>query len=205
MESDFIKQKYFSFLDRFLTSKRIDHSMGVMEVMNELVDVFDLDREKALTIGILHDAAKDLSRDLREKLIAEANITPQYECEYDYVYYLHGPVGSYLVRRELGIEDKLILDAITTHTFYGRSPLFHDPHCWCMRFSDLLEPTRKWETEMILHEGTQELRELVYEGRLTEAALFQTNMIIDWYKEKGVPVHPNMYQVKEEISNKFGR
>lgn len=175
-----------------------------MQVMGELSEVYNLDREKALTIGILHDAAKDLPLDQQKQFIEEGRVQIFHECEKDYVYYLHAPVGAYLIQQELGITDGLILDAITTHTFYGNSQYFNDPHSWCMRFSDLLEPNRNWSSEKLLSKCTERLRKIVYSGNMAEGAYLQTGTIIEWYKEKEVPVHPNMFLVKKELSVQLG-
>ena len=194
------ENQYLPFLKKILTPRRLDHSLGVMQVMGELAEVYGLDREKACTIGILHDAGKDFTLDQQKQLIEEGNIQIKYACEADYVYYLHGPVGATFVLKELGITDQLILAAIATHTYMGNSPYFNDPLCWCVRFSDILEPTRNWTPEKLMFEGAKHLRELVYGGKMAEAAWFQTDMIIKWFKRKGIPVHPNMARIKRQFS-----
>jgi len=198
------EHRYLPFLEKVLTPRRLDHSLGVMQLMGELAEVYGLDREKALTIGILHDAGKDLPPDQQKQLIDEGNIQIQHACESDYVYYLHAPVGSYFVRRELGIDNELILDAIATHTYFGNTSYFNDPLSWCLRFSDILEPTRNWGREKRLLEGAKRLKELVFAGKLVEGAFLQTGVIIQWYEEKGVPVHPNMRRVKQELAAQLG-
>lgn len=195
-----IETKYLPYLEKVLSPRRLNHSLGVMQVMGELAEVYGLDREKAMTIGILHDAAKDLCQDQIEQIILEGDIQIKHKCESDYVHYLHAPVGAYLVRNELGVTDALVLDAIRTHTFYGDSRHFDDPHSWCMRFSDILEPTRNWGGEKILLEGVRILREMVYDGKMAEAAFLQTSVIIEWYTSRGVPVHPNMFRVKKDLA-----
>ena len=127
-----LDNQYLPFLKRVLTPHRLEHSLGVMQVMGELADPFGLDKEKAQTIGILHDAAKDLPQSKIDELVREGNIKISNECEKDYVLYLHGPVGSYFVSQELGINDELILDAIKTHTYYATSRYFDDPMSWCL-------------------------------------------------------------------------
>ena len=189
---------YVPFLEKVLTPERLDHSLGVMQVMGVLAEVYGLDRELARTIGILHDAAKDLSPDEQEQLILEGNIQTRYDCEKIYDYQ-HGAVGSYFVQRELGISDPLILDAITNHTFIGYSSYFHHPLCWCLRFSDIIEPNRNWASEKRIQALAIKLIELVYGGKMAESALLQTETIIQWFTEKGIPVHPNYYQVKGEL------
>ena len=109
------------------------------------------------------------------------------------------------MQRELGVTDELILDAIKTHTYYGDSQFFNDPHCWCLRFSDILEPTRDWSGEHLLLKCAKRLKELVYARRMAEGAFLQTGTLIKWYKSKGVPVHPNMDRVKQELAAKLNK
>jgi len=151
---------FIPFLESVLTPERLKHSLGSMLVMGELAEVYGLDKEKAQTIGILHDAGKDLPQSKIDELVCEGKINITYECETNYVLYLHGPVGSYFVSNELGIQDKLILDAIKTHTFYGTSKYFNDPMTWCVRFADILEPSRRWGQEKIMLDCAIRLREL---------------------------------------------
>jgi predicted HD superfamily hydrolase involved in NAD metabolism len=190
---------YYPFIESVLTPARLAHSLGVMQVMGELAQVYGLDQEMARTIGLLHDAAKDLNPDQQEKLILEANIRWQFPCERDYVIYMHGPVGSAFVQRELGIHDPLILHAITNHTFIGNSAYFHHPLCWCLRFSDIIEEKRDWHAEKRIFRLAGKLRELVYGGKMTHAAQLQTETIIQWFMEKGIPVHPNYNRVKAQL------
>jgi predicted HD superfamily hydrolase involved in NAD metabolism len=193
-------ENYLKFLEQVVTPKRLSHSLGVLQVMGELADIYKLDIEKAQVIGLLHDAGKDLPPTLQKQLITEGNIEIRHECELDYVYYLHGPVGSYFVQKELGITDRLILDAIKTHTYCGNSCNFHDPLCWCLRFSDILEPTRDWSRWEWLHNGVEQLGKIVYEGQIAEGAFLHTGMLIKWIDQQGLPVHPNMRQINQELS-----
>jgi predicted HD superfamily hydrolase involved in NAD metabolism len=183
---------YTAFLEQVLTPPRLQHSLGVAQVMGELVEVYHLDQEQASTAGLLHDAAKDLSPEQQAQLIAESGIELTYEEERDYNLYLHGPVGAYFVGRELGITDELVLDAITMHTYCGEGKNWDDPLVWCLRFADLLEPARDWSRVRWLREGEPKLRKLVYTGRMAEAACLQTGMVIEWFDSAGMPVHPNM-------------
>lgn len=203
-ESLSVQSRYLPFLEKVLTPGRLAHSLGVMQVMGELADFYRLDREQALTAGILHDAAKDLPVEKQNELIQAGNIQISYPCETNYVFYLHGPVGSFFVQEELGIGDELILDAITAHTYFGDSPHFEHPLSWCLRFSDILEPTRNWEQEKILLNCARRLRELAYTGQLKKAAFLHTGCLLQWYEEKGVPVHPRIRRVKQALGKDLG-
>jgi len=199
-----IENQFMPFLETVLTPRRLKHSLGAMQVMGELAKVYGLGVEKAQTIGILHDAGKDLPPQIQQQLVKEGNIKICHACEENYLYYLHGPVGAYLVQKELGIKDALVLAAIETHTFYRSSPYFHHPLCWCMRFSDMLEPTRNWENEKLILCCARRLRKLAYSGRWEEGAFLQTGVLIKWFEISNVPVHPNMRRVKAQLGEKLG-
>jgi predicted HD superfamily hydrolase involved in NAD metabolism len=201
-----VNNQYLPFLEKVLTPRRLNHSLGVMQVMEDLATVFGLDREKAQTIGILHDAGKDLSQSKIDKLLHDGNIQISHECEKDYVLYLHGPVGSFFIYQELGITDDLILEAIKSHTYYdGSSKYFDDPMSWCLRFSDILEPTRQWGQEKTMLDCVKQLRRLVYAGKMEEGAFIQISSLIKWFEEKGMPVHPNMRKIKQRLEESNGK
>ena len=188
---------YLAFLRSVLTPERFSHSLGVMQVMGELAGVYSLDQERAELAGLLHDAAKDMESERQMALAEEARIEFRYLCERDPLY-LHGPVGAYVVSKELGVSDPVVLGAIAMHSWCGDGGGLHLPFLWCLRFADLLEPTRRdWN-------GKRKLKEIVYAGRMEEGALFETELLIKWFKENGTPVHPNMASVYKELSSKFG-
>jgi predicted HD superfamily hydrolase involved in NAD metabolism len=191
---------YLPFLRQTLTPKRLAHSLGVMQVMGELAEVYSLDREKALTVGLLHDAAKDLTPAQQAEIIAEAHIEIHHAEERDYVLYLHGPVGAWFVRKELGITDDTILEAICGHTFYGNGQNFEAALSWCVRFSDLLEPNRDWSQVKWLRKGLPRLKEAVYGGRMSEGAFLQTGWLIQWFEEEQKPIHPNIRRIYRALS-----
>jgi len=166
---------YMSFIEQVNTPARFRHSLGVMKVMGELAEVYGLDRERAETTGILHDAAKDLSPAQQQQIIHDWEIEVRYPCETDYNFFLHGPVGAAFVQQELGIKDGLVLDAITNHTYCGNGDNFNHPLCWCLRIADMVEPGRNWTQWSWFDTGIASLKEVAYARRLEEAAFLQTS------------------------------
>jgi hypothetical protein len=61
-----------------------------------------------------------------------------------------------------------------------------------LRFSDLLEPKRNWIGEPTMQANLYRLENLVKNGKLAEAVVYQTGLLISWFEEKGFPVHPNI-------------
>jgi HD superfamily phosphohydrolase YqeK len=161
-----------------------------MRVMAELTPIYSLDRAQAMTAGLLHDVARDLSSEDQLALAEEAGIELLGPCEQHPVY-LHALVGAYLVASELGITDHLILDAIAAHAHARTGPSFHGPLPQCLRFADILAPSQEWL-------GMKKLKGVVYARRTEEATLLQCGWLIECFQEQRVPVHPNLarqYQV----------
>jgi HD superfamily phosphohydrolase YqeK len=145
------------FLSSLLTPSRIQHSLG---------------------------SARDLSTEYQLALLEEAGIELHAPCERHPVY-LHALVGAHLVAKELGITDRLILDAIAAHSYAGRGHNMDAPLSQCLRFADILAPIQEWK-------GMKKLRSAVYARRTDKAALLQCGWLIEYFQEQRVPVHPNL-------------
>ncbi len=187
--------RYLPFLKSLLTPSRLHHSLGVMQVMAELTPIYALDRAQAMTAGLLHDAARDLSSERQLALAAEAGIELRDPCEQHPVY-LHALVGAHLVAEKLAITDRLILDAIAAHSYAGNGHNFDAPLSRCLRFADLLAPSQEWH-------GMNKLKRVVYARRADEAALLQCRWLIEYLKEQRVPVHPNLARQYHALVSKL--
>jgi len=185
-------------LETYLSPQRLRHSMGVMETMGALVDVYGLDREPAITAGLLHDIAKELPVERQIALVREAGIAIRRPCE-RHPMYLHGPVSAYLARVEFGVSDAAVLDAIHTHATYSPDPFPPATSLleWGLRLADLAEPGREFS-------GLHKLRALTFSGRLWEAALLQSQWIIEHFEAIGIAVHPYLLQTRNAISAELG-
>lgn len=185
-----------TYLRRLLTPERFKHSIGVMHVMGELAVAYSLDRSRAVTAGLLHDAAKDLEPERQLALAEEAGITFSHPCERQPVY-LHAQVSAYLISKELGITDGLILDAISAHSYAGDGDHFDALFSRCLRFADILAPSKEWK-------GMRKLKSVVYAGRVEEAALLQSGWLIEYFREQDIPIHPNLLNGFHALSARLG-
>lgn len=105
---------YIKWLKENLDEERFEHSIGVSEKAKELAIKFGLDKEKARLAGLIHDCAKCLPKEETNKIINE-NITIE-QCEMINPKTYHAPVGAYVAKEILGVEDNEILSAIRWHT-----------------------------------------------------------------------------------------
>jgi predicted HD superfamily hydrolase involved in NAD metabolism len=186
--------RYLPFLKRVLTPPRLEHSLGVMRVMEELTPIYGLGREQAVTAGLLHDAARDLDGEHQLALAKEAGLEWCDPCE-QHPIYLHALVGAYFVAKELGIADPLILDAIAAHSFAGHGRNLDASLSRCLRFADLLAPSQEWR-------GMKKLKGVVYAGQTEEAALLHCGWLIEYFQKQRIPVHPNLARYYQVLMSK---
>ena len=98
-----------------LLEKRFVHSVGVMHTAVALAKRYGVDEHKAAVAGLLHDCAKNFSRD---DMLA---LCEKYGIQLDEVMksatgLIHGLLGAEVAKREYGIDDDEIYDAIYYHT-----------------------------------------------------------------------------------------
>jgi predicted HD superfamily hydrolase involved in NAD metabolism len=184
---------YIGFAEEHLTPQRFKHSLGVMQVMGELAAIYNLDATNALTAGILHDIAKEFTSEALLKFAGENKIPLR--TEYDrFPLFLHGPVGAGYVALQLGVADPVTLDAISRHSYFDGGAALSPPFCWCLRFADILEPTRDWK------EFKSQLKPFVYSVKIREAAYLLMNWLIPFHESMSLPVHPKMRRLLQELS-----
>jgi predicted HD superfamily hydrolase involved in NAD metabolism len=191
---------YEGYLKERLSPQRFEHSIGVMNTIEELASIYNLDQRQARLAGLLHDAAKELPDSEWMSLVKNNEQLFLDSKEYDYHRYLHGPVGVILIRRDLQIEDEQVLEAIAAHGYYGPWEPFNRPLSWCLRFSDILEPGRDWCNNHWLRDLVSSLRDSAYGGRLQEAGSIIARRLVEWYEHDGVAIHPNIRRVVNEFS-----
>jgi predicted HD superfamily hydrolase involved in NAD metabolism len=110
-----IEPKYAVAANRRMTPERYQHTLAVAESAMEIAGLHGVSVHDAEIAGLLHDYARDLTAD--ELLgFAESNGLIEHEIERRVPVLLHGPVGAWLVRSELGIENRSVLRAIEVHT-----------------------------------------------------------------------------------------
>jgi predicted HD superfamily hydrolase involved in NAD metabolism len=185
-----------SFLKRTLTPDRFEHSVGVMRVMEELAEVYSLDPDQAVTAGLVHDAAKDMTEEDQLALAEQAHIVLAHPSERHPIY-LHAPVGAYVAATELGITDRLVLDAIAAHSWSGDGKNFDAPLAQCLRAADLIASVAEWN-------GREKLKRVVYAGQIEQATLLQCAWLIEFFQARAVPIHPNLTTIVQSLSTKLG-
>jgi predicted HD superfamily hydrolase involved in NAD metabolism len=168
-----------------LSKERYGHTLRVADTAEDLAAVHNLDKNRARLAALLHDAARETGPEEFLRLAHEWDL-PVGEPERQSPKLLHGPVAAELARRELGIEDGEVLEAVRAHTT-GRPGM--GPLALVLYVADKIEPARDYPS-------VGRLRELAREN-LHEVAAESLRRAIAHNEERGRDTHPASLQTLE--------
>ena len=98
-----------------LSDKRYEHTLNVRKMAVKLAKRHDADEDRAALAALLHDAAKEISKDeMRAIMKAHPEYAEGGEERPTPVW--HGICAAILARTEWGVEDEAVLSAIACHT-----------------------------------------------------------------------------------------
>lgn len=103
-------------LENRLKPNRFIHSLNVMDESLRIANLYNVDKDKCILAGLLHDNAKNLDLVELVNICSNVNITED-SCGYDgwNKNLLHGPAGAIIAQQRYGITDNEILEAIACH------------------------------------------------------------------------------------------
>lgn len=169
-----------------LSTKHFHHSLRVEETAAKLALAHDVDEEKAALTGLLHDYGKAYP----EKQLLQLAV--QFQLVDDITLYetnlLHGPVGAWLLERDLEIDDSIILEAVRIHTT-GNEKM--TSLAQVVYLADYIEPQRSCP-------GVEKIRELAFDD-LTKALLYSVDLTIKYVLERQRIVHPDSIAFRNSL------
>ncbi|WP_367912379.1 bis(5'-nucleosyl)-tetraphosphatase (symmetrical) YqeK [Bacillus pumilus] len=172
-----------------LTEQRYTHTLGVMETAISLAERFGADVKKTEIAAIFHDYAKFRPKDEMKGIIQQEQMNPlllEYSPEL-----WHAPVGAYLVKKEVAINDQDILTAIEFHTSGRPNMTLLEKVIYV---ADYIEPGRHFP-------GVEEVRELA-EQDLDSALIQSLKNTISFLLKKNQPVYPDTLATYNSLVHK---
>jgi predicted HD superfamily hydrolase involved in NAD metabolism len=161
-----------------LSNGRYEHTLRVAVTAEDLALAHDLDANRARLAALLHDAARETGPEGFLELADKWRLQVG-DPERQSPKLLHGPVAAELARRELGIEDEEVLEAIRSHTT-GRPGM--GPLALVLYVADKIEPARDYPS-------VGRLRTLAREN-LYQAAKEALRRAITNNEARGKTTHP---------------
>jgi predicted HD superfamily hydrolase involved in NAD metabolism len=161
-----------------LSEKRYGHTVRVADTVEDLARIHGLDPARARLAALLHDAARETEPEEFLRLAEEWGV-PVGELERQAPKLLHAPVAAELARRELGVEDEEVLEAIRVHTV-GRAGM--GTLALVLYVADKIEPARDYPS-------VGRIRELARRN-LREAAAESLRRTVAHNEERERPIHP---------------
>lgn len=167
--------------------KRFDHTIRVKDTAVELAAIFGVDTKKAEIAGFLHDCAKirdtkellKVAKDFDLEITEDMKKAPQI---------IHGYLGAKIAKELYKVDDKEILDAISSHTT-GKENMSKLEKI--IFLADYIEPVRNFP-------GVEEARKLSKEN-LDKAMIFSLNNTILFLMKKNQYIAINTVKARNYI------
>ena len=176
-------KKIKKYLKKHLTKERYHHTVGVAYTAMSMAMKYNPQPDnnefmvKAEIAGLLHDCAKCMDNDKKIRICNKNQISYS-KIEAENPYLLHGKVGAYIARKEFGILDEDILNAITWHTT-GRPDMSLLEKI--IFVADYIEPSRRPIPELNL------IRQLAFTD-INQAVIKILENTLKYLNEKGNPI-----------------
>ncbi|TQQ85651.1 HD domain-containing protein [Peptacetobacter hominis] len=171
-----------------LTEKRYIHSVNVANCAKEMAKLYGADEEKAYIAGMVHDCAKYFNKEKRDYYVDKYHIEMD-DMEKRSGALAHSVIGAYVTKYIFEIDDEEILGAVRYHTTGNVNMSLMEKIIY---LADVIEVGRDYP-------GVDELRELVYSGKLDEALLKSFDNTISLMIKKGNTIHPRSVAARNFI------
>lgn len=174
-----------------LEETRWNHTLGVIDVAEDLALMNNVDVWKAKIAALLHDCAKQLPQDVQEKFLKDNNIDISYLDNYKKV--VHSHVGAHYIKIVFGIDDEEIINAVKYHTT-GRPDMTMLEKI--VFLADFLDPGRDFE-----HYAKTFFTARKYAYRnIDEAMQFVLSKLIVDLNRRGNPIYQDTFDANEYYS-----
>src|SRR5690625_3422997 len=169
-----------------LSKDRVEHSFRVAKVATQLARKYNVNIEKIELAAILHDYAKNHSKEELKRWILQSSLPKNLLFYHSAIW--HGPVGALMLKQKYGISNQNVLSAIYCHTTGKEKMSLIDKIIFV---SDYIEPARKTP-------GIEEVREAA-ETNLDLAAYLILRNTIHYLMSKQYTIYPDTFYAYNEL------
>lgn len=180
--------EFLALIRERLPERTYKHTLSVAQTALGAAEAAGVAAEQAVTAGLLHDLCKPLKPDALAEKAKRYGIT-QY---LDVPNLLHGPVAAEEARRELGVHDEDVIDAIRWHTT-GRAEWGRVGQV--LFYADFSEPRRP-------HPQAAEARRILAEQGFNAALRYVVEQKFQYVKNKYTP-DPNSQAFEAWVKRRY--
>lgn len=180
-----MRQQVLAWLADNVPPFRILHILGVEQMAIELARYYHLDVEKAATAGLMHDLAKYFKPSQLLDMAASEGL-PLDPVDEANPHLLHADVSAIVARKQFGVTDEEVLQAIADHTL-GR-PEMGLLSC-IIYVADTLEPNRGNTPEL------ERLREICWQD-LYKAVWLTCDYSLKYLLDSRCLIHPRTIRTR---------
>ena len=171
MNMDYIKKKISDYIEKNLSEKRRIHTEGVRKTAVMLAEKYGEDVDKAEVAALCHDMYRGINIDLLNDYVNQLGLDKKY---LDNPNLAHGKIAAVMIKKEYGIDDQDIINAVSFHTT-GRAGMSELEKI--IYLADAIEPGRDYQS-------VNQLREAVDRG-LNEALIMSLERTIEYVRQQG--------------------
>ncbi|HPF20539.1 MAG TPA: bis(5'-nucleosyl)-tetraphosphatase (symmetrical) YqeK [Syntrophomonas sp.] len=181
------EHEILAILERRLSEHRFQHSVAVAQAARELAAIFGEEEDLAYKTGLLHDYAKGIPAPQLIAIASENGLIED-EIENKVPDLLHAPVGAYLLKLELGIENPTVLEAVRVHTMGSLHMSRLDKIIF---LADMIEPGRDYPG--------QDRLDCLARRDLDRAMLYGLDATIRYCLDQARILHPRTITVRNHF------
>lgn len=186
------RQEALQIIKKHLPEHRYIHTIGVTDTAISLAKQFGANESKAELAGIFHDYAKYRPKEEMVEIIQSEQLPEDLLLFNSELW--HAPVGAYLVKKEIGITDEEILQAIRSHTT-GRAGMTTLEKV--IMLADYIEPNRSFP-------GVDDVREVAKDD-LDKALVMSIQNTIKFLLNKNALVYPQTVETYNDLQRKLNQ
>ncbi|MCB6993717.1 bis(5'-nucleosyl)-tetraphosphatase (symmetrical) YqeK [bacterium 210820-DFI.6.37] len=176
------------YIEKNLSEKRRKHVYGVVETAGKLAERYGCDRKKAEKAALFHDMLRNAQAEVLNMYVRQLGLDRSF---LDNANLAHGPVAAEVMKRDYGISDPDLLNAVRYHTT-GRAGMSLLEKI--VYLADAIEPGRAYP-------GVDEIRKIA-EQSLDQACLRSMEHSIAYIRERGLFLHPDTVNACNELRKK---
>ena len=184
-----VKAEIKAYIEKNLSERRLKHTYSVVEEAKKLAAHYNEDVEKAEVAALFHDMFRSTAAPVLNMYIRQLGLPNNIM---DNPNLSHGKIAAVIMKRDFGIEDEDIINAVSFHTT-GRAGMSKLEKI--IFLADAIEPRRNYPT-------VDETRALAYVN-LEKACISSLERTVEYIKGIGEYLDPDTISAIKDLKEKI--